>query len=150
MGVIYLAVGGAGFIISREYSFGSGARMGPGYFPTIVSFLLVALGIVAIARSFIVQGQRVRPFAWKPMILVIGSSVAFALLLNSAGLIVALTATVLISAAASERFHLEWRPMLGLVGLVAACSLVFVKGLGVPMPLIGTWLQPMLPAWLGG
>lgn len=54
------------------------------------------------------------------------------------------------SAAASEKFRFEWTATAGLVGLVVFCSVVFVQGLGVPMPLVETWLQPILPAWLGG
>jgi hypothetical protein len=38
--------------------------------------------------------------------------------------------------------------MAGIVALILFCSLVFVKALGVPMPLIGDWVAPLL-AWLG-
>ena len=44
-----------------------------------------------------------------------------------------------VSAAASEKFRFEWKAVLGLIVLIAFCALVFVMGLGVPMPLIGTW-----------
>ena len=47
------------------------------------------------------------------------------------------------SAAASEHFKFDWKATAGLVALVVFCALVFVKGLGVPMPLVGTWLQPL-------
>jgi hypothetical protein len=30
------------------------------------------------------------------------------------------------------------------VGLIVFCAIVFVKGLGVPMPLLGSWLEPVL------
>ena len=53
------------------------------------------------------------------------------------------------SAAASEKFRFEWKATVGLVGLIAFCSLVFVKGLGVPIHLIAPWLKALLPAWLG-
>jgi hypothetical protein len=150
VGIIYAAAGAAGFLMARDYPFGSGARMGPGYFPTIISFLLIVLGAISIVRAFIADGPRIGSIAWKAIILVIGSVLAFAFLLDTAGFIVAATALLLLSAAASERFRFEWQPALGLIGLVAFCSLVFVKGLGLAMPLVGPWLQPMMPAWPGG
>ena len=48
-------------------------------------------------------------------------------------------ALILISAAASIHFKFDWKALGALVVLVVFCALVFVKGLGVPMPLLGTW-----------
>lgn len=148
IGAIYLATGTAGLLIGRGYNFGTAARMGPGYFPTVVSSLLIVFGIVAVGRSLVRPGDPVGPLAWKTMLLIVGASVAFGLLLQPAGLIVALTVLVLTSAAASNEFRLGWLPAFGLVALVAFCALVFVKGLGVPMPLVGPWLQDVTPSWL--
>ena len=113
--------------------------MGPGYFPLLISCLLVLFGLVSIVRSLRVTGEPVEPFAWKPMFLVVGAVFAFGLLINTAGLIVSLLVTVLMSAAASEKFSFDWKATLGLAALIAFCSLVFVKGLGVPLPLYGSW-----------
>ena len=41
IGVIYLALGLVGFTVARNYSFGTAGRIGPGYFPTIISALLI-------------------------------------------------------------------------------------------------------------
>ena len=46
---------------------------------------------------------------------------------------------IVVSALASRYSRLDVTSVAALVGLVAFCVLVFVKGLGVPMPLIGTW-----------
>jgi Tripartite tricarboxylate transporter TctB family len=149
-GIIYVSVGIAAFLIGRDYPFGSAGRMGPGYFPAVLSCLLVLLGAIAIGRSFFQPGPPIGSFPIKQIVLVIGATVLFGALINTAGLIVALLVLVLVSAAASEHFKFDWRATLGLVALVVFCSLVFVKGLGVPMPLVGTWLQPFAPSWLGG
>ena len=138
-GVIYLAVGALGIVVGREYSFGSAGRMGPGYFPYVISCLLILFGVITLVRSFMTDGEPVGALAWKAIGLVVGSVVAFGLLLPTAGLIVAMTVLVLMSAAASEKFRFEVKATAGLVGLVVFCSLVFVKGLGVPMPLLGSW-----------
>ena len=73
------------------------------------------------------------------MLLVLGSIVAFGFLINRAGFLVAAIVLVLGCAAASERFRLGWLPVLGLVALIAFCVVVFVIGMGIPMPLVGPW-----------
>ena len=149
-GVIYLGVGALGILIGREYSFGSAGRMGPGYFPFVISCLLLLFGVITVVRSFLTTGEPVGALAWKAIAWVVGSVVAFGILLPTAGLVVAMLVLVLMSAAASDKFRFEWAATAGLVGLVVFCSVVFVKGLGVPMPLFGSWLQPIMPAWLAG
>ncbi len=141
IGVIYLALGLAGFIIARDYSFGTSGRMGPGYFPTIISGLLILFGIIAMLRGLMREGQPIGSLNWKGMALITLSVCAFGYLLETAGVIVALVALILISAAASERFRFELRAALGLVAFIIVCAVVFIKGLGVPMPLIGEWFK---------
>ncbi len=138
-GTIYAAVGLGAFLIARGYAFGSGARMGPGYFPSVLSILLALFGLAAIVRSIVTEGEPVGAIAWKPLLLITGGTVLFGLLLPTAGFLIALPVFGLISAAASEQFRFDWRALLGLMALVAFCALVFVQGLGVPMPLLGTW-----------
>jgi Tripartite tricarboxylate transporter TctB family len=149
-GLIYLAVGTAVILIARHYSVGTASRMGPGYFPLALAGLLVLFGLVAVVRSFIVPGGAIGSFAWKPLALVLVGTALFGALVGTLGLIIALLALVLTSAAASERFRFDWRAALGLVALIVFCALVFVKGLGVPMPLFGPWLEPLLGSGLAG
>ncbi|MET0529508.1 MAG: tripartite tricarboxylate transporter TctB family protein [Microvirga sp.] len=149
-GLIYLAVGTAVILIARNYSVGTASRMGPGYFPLALAGLLILLGLVAVVRSFIASGGPIGSFAWKPLLLVLVATALFGALVGTLGLIVALLALVLTSAAASERFQFDWRAVLGLVALIVFCSLVFVKGLGVPMPLFGPWLEPLLGSGIAG
>ncbi|MBW9089013.1 tripartite tricarboxylate transporter TctB family protein [Rhizobium wenxiniae] len=141
IGVIYLALGLAGFIIARDYSFGTSGRMGPGYFPTIISGLLILFGIIAMLRGILREGQPIGRINWKGMALITLSVCAFGYLLETAGVIVALSALILISAAASERFRFELRAALGLVAFIIFCAVIFIEGLGVPMPLIGEWFK---------
>jgi putative tricarboxylic transport membrane protein len=62
----------------------------------------------------------------------------FGFIVRGAGLAVALPLLVVISALASARFR--WRPTLIMAaGLTVFCVLVFLKGLGIPMPTIGHW-----------
>jgi len=138
-GILYIAFGAVGYYIAIDYGFGRASRMGPGYFPSVLSVLLMIFGVIAVVRSFIKPGEPLGGFAWKQALFVAGATVAFGLLLIPAGLIVALLALILISAAASHYFKFDWKAVGALVVLVVFCALVFVQGLGVPMPLLGTW-----------
>jgi hypothetical protein len=140
-GVLYMAVGLGALLMARRYTFGSTAHMGPGYFPTAVALLLAAIGAFIVARSFFTEGASVGRIAFKPIVLVLGSTIAFGFLINRAGLLVAGVVLVLGCAAASDRFRLEWVALLGMIGLIAFCAVVFVFGMGIPMPLVGPWLS---------
>ena len=139
-GAIYLALGLAVVWIGRTYALGTSARMGPGYFPSVLGTVLAGFGAVSIARSFIRSGEAITNIAWKPMGLILGSIILFGLLLEPLGLIVALPVLVIVSALASRNSRPDIRSIAALIAMTAFCILVFVKGLGVPMPILGSWL----------
>jgi putative tricarboxylic transport membrane protein len=138
-GAIYLALAIVAIWMGRSYPQGTSARMGPGYFPIALGSLLAILGFVSIARSFIRPGEAITAFAWRPLALVLGATALFGLLLERLGILVALPLLILVGALASRNSRLDMTSIAALVGLVTFCIVVFVKGLGVPMPLIGTW-----------
>jgi uncharacterized membrane protein YhaH (DUF805 family) len=140
-GIIYIVIGLGALLMARRYTFGSTAHMGPGYFPTAVALLLLAIGAVIVARCFFADGASTGRIVLKPVALVLGSTIAFGFLINRTGLIVAAVVLVLGCAAASDRFRLEWRPLLGMAALIAFCAGVFVVAMRIPMPLIGPWLS---------
>ena len=138
-GLIYICLGSSAMIIARDYSMGTAVKMGPAYFPTILGGLLVLIGTISLIRSFVVTGTPISAFAFKGLFLIVGSTLLFGFLVRGAGLIVALPLLVIASAYASERFR--WKPtMVMALGLTLFCILVFIKGLGVPLPIVGSWL----------
>jgi hypothetical protein len=137
-GVIYISFGSAGMILRRDYDMGTAVKMGPAYFPTILSALLIAIGTVSLIRSFFKKGTPLGAFAVKGLLLVISSTLLFGLIVRGAGLIIALPVLVVISAYASAGFR--WHYSLALAaGLTVFCILIFQKGLGVPLPILGSW-----------
>ena len=138
-GVLYAGFGAAAFAIASGYGMGSSSRMGPGYFPTVLGSLLVLIGLASLVKSFFVVGEPVGAIAWKGLLLVTAATLLFGFLLRRAGLVPALAVMVLASAAASVKFRLEWRALALMAALIAFCALVFVKGLGLPVPLLGSW-----------
>ncbi len=137
-GLIYIFFGVSAFIIARDYGMGTGVKMGPAYFPTILGGLLSAVGAVAVIRSFIVPGTPIGAFAFKGLILVSVSTLVFGFVVRGAGVAIALPLLIIMSALASARFR--WSPTLFMAaGLTIFCVLVFLKGLGIPLPIIGPW-----------
>ena len=149
LGAVYLLTGAYALRLGSDYPLGTAGRMGPGYFPAVIASLLIFFGVVSIVRSLVTTGGAIRIAAIKPLLLITGAVAAFGLLLNPLGLLVAMAVLILMSAAASEAFRFEWSATAGLVALIIFCSFVFVKALGVPMPLVGDWLAPLLPRSLG-
>jgi hypothetical protein len=135
---VFVLIGAAGVYFGRDLVAGTAAKMGPGYFPTILSWLIVALGAVIGVRSLAIRGPSIEPIQLRPTVLVIASVLAFAYLIDSVGL--ALTAIILTFVAAFARRQVKFIETLLLgVGLAVFSVLVFVYGLSQP-----------LPAWWGG
>ena len=137
-GVIYLFVGSGAFILSRDYGMGTAVKMGPAYFPTLLSLLLMVIGIISVIRSFLKSGTPIGAVAWKGLLLIVASTLLFGMIVRGAGLILALPLLVIVSALASTRF--SWKTsLLEAAGITVFCILVFLKGLGVPLPILGSW-----------
>ena len=138
-GVMYLGFGAFAFWIARGYNFGMTSRMGPGYFPSVLSSLLMFFGVLALLRGVRKEGPPFGAFAWRQAAIILASTVAFGFLLSRAGLVIALVVLILGSASASARFRFEWKALAAAIALVVFCVLVFVKGLGLPIPVLGSW-----------
>jgi hypothetical protein len=142
-GLIYLAIGAAGLWFGWAYPMGTAGRMGSGYFPKVLATFLVGFGLIGLIRSFTVESPAITAVRWRPLMLVLLACTLFGLLLEPAGFVVAMAVFVLTCAAASRHFKLDLKSLLGVAGLISGCALVFVVGLGIPMPLIGPWLEPL-------
>ena len=137
-GIIYIAFGVTALVAARDYGMGTALRMGPGYFPSMLAGLLTLIGIVSTIRGLRGKGDKVNGISLRGMILIAGPIVLFATLLRDAGLLIALPVLIVTSSYASAHFNLV-RSLLLAAGLTAFCSIVFIKGLGIPMPLLGSW-----------
>ena len=138
-GLLYIFFGSSAILIARDYGMGTAIKMGPAYFPTILGGLLLFIGVISVIRSFIVAGAPIGAFAFKGFALVTISVLVFGFIVRGLGLAIALPLLIIISAYGSTRFR--WRPTLVMAaGLTIFCVFVFLKGLGIPLPIIGPWL----------
>ena len=79
-GLMFTAIGVAFAGVSSTYTLGSGARMGPGYFPMVLGVLLAVLGLIVTITSLVVEtpdGAPVGRIAWKPLVFIIGGNLVF-------------------------------------------------------------------------
>ena len=138
-GVTFAAVGIAAVVFARDHPMGTTMRMGPAYFPTMLGVFLSVIGLAVVVRALIITGPPVEQLSfWKPA-LVLGSNVIFGLLLRPLGLALSVLLLVLVSAYASQRFR--WPTALALgAGLAAGSAIAFVRLLGLPIPIWGSWL----------
>ena len=137
-GFMFLSFGLSVHIIGRDYMMGTAGKMGPGYFPFVLSIVLSLIGLAGIVRSFFVQGDAVGKFYLRELFLILSAVVLFGFLIRGAGLVPACGVLIVLSAFASPKFH--WRSAILLaVGLSVFSVLVFVKLLGLPMPIFGPW-----------
>ncbi|CAM8640181.1 Protein of unknown function DUF1468 [Comamonadaceae bacterium] len=79
-GIMFIVVGAAFALGASTYSIGTGARMGPGYFPLVLGVLLAIIGIAVTFTSLVVEtedGDKVGKFAWKPLFFIISANLVF-------------------------------------------------------------------------
>ena len=83
-GLMFMGVGGAFAWGATTYNVGTGARMGPGYFPLMLGILLALIGAVITLKSLVVEtvdGDKIGAWAWKPLFFIIAANVVFGILL---------------------------------------------------------------------
>lgn len=143
IGLIFLCVGLAAIILIQDNEMGTAGRMGPAYFPTVLGGLLALVGLAGIIRAFV--GRRseahdaIGTFHIRDIVIILGAVILFGVLMRGAGLPAAAFVLVLVSSFASKQFKLGSTLLLA-VGLAVFAVLLFVKLLGLPMPIVGPWL----------
>ncbi|CDZ43448.1 tripartite tricarboxylate transporter TctB family protein [Neorhizobium galegae] len=140
LGLFFTAIGVGSAVMAASYPFGTSSRMGPGYFPVIISSLLVLTGILVLFRSRLTL-VAIPEIGWKPIVVVSLAILIFGLVVEPLGLPIAVFLLTVVSATTSEKFRLDWKAFAGAVAFAAFCSALFVKLLGLPVPIVGNWLQ---------
>lgn len=136
-GLMFLVVGIVFAVGSTNYSMGSGARPGPGYFPLMLSVILAILGAIVLFKSLTIEtegGDPIGHIAWRPLIVVVATIAMFGVLLPRLGLFITLPLTIIAVSFAGDEF--KWRGVLIAAAVLTAFSwLVFVYGLNLTIPL---------------
>jgi hypothetical protein len=134
-GLMFAGIGAAAVFISRDYPFGNTLRMGPGYFPRVLGWILILFGIYVTVRGLRSYEKIQGNWSIRALIVLPLSVVVFGVLMELAGFVPALAALVFVSAASGREF--KFKEVLLLTILLGAISVaMFIWGLGLPYPLI--------------
>lgn len=141
-GVMFILFGGFFTGVGTQYTFGTAARMGPGYFPTVLGVLLMLLGLIVAVSGLSKKNteEKVDKFAWDVLFFVLGPIVLFGLLLQPLGLI--LSMIVLIMGVSYASHEHGWKAsILNTVFLIALCMFVFIYALELQFQLLPAFLR---------
>ncbi|TWG67665.1 MULTISPECIES: tripartite tricarboxylate transporter TctB family protein [unclassified Aminobacter] len=134
-GVVMLAICGGFAVTAYRYGIGTPARMGPGFFPFLFGLVGCGLAVTILIRSFLVPGGLYDLLHSRSLIFVVGSVVAFGLLIETVGLGPAVFATTVISSFADKEATLRSSVTLAAI-LTASIWVIFIYLLSLPMPLL--------------
>ncbi|MFT0859711.1 tripartite tricarboxylate transporter TctB family protein [Ancylobacter sp. G4_0304] len=130
--------------LATDLPLGRAVRMGPGYFPMILCGLLAFLGLIVVISGLGVasEGGEEAGFgsvSWRGLFFVTLAVVVFGLGIRTLGIGPSMGLAVFLSSLASAKFNLVRSLMMSAI-MVAFSWAVFIKGLGLPLPMLGPWL----------
>ena len=140
-GLLFIGVAACGLWVSRNYPIGTASRMGTGYMPRLLLWVLLGLGGLILV-SGLRKSDRLSQTgvsgagwaAWRPVVFVTLSLVVFGLALERLGLVPSILLLTGIGAAAERRLRPLETAIATLV-LIALCWLIFIVGLSLTIPL---------------
>jgi hypothetical protein len=146
-GLMFIVVGGTfGWGSYTSYSVGTGARMGPGYFPLLLGSLLALLGVAVLLTSILAKEEQADhefgSIAWRPLFFILTANLAFGVCLGGLpsiglqplGLIIGIFALTIISSYADmHEFNFKGNLILALI-LSVGSYLAFIVLLQLQIP----------------
>src|SRR5262245_2843272 len=103
-GVMFIAFGLVALYFGRSLAMGTTVRMGPGYVPHMLAYIMMSLGGIICVVALVTGGEIVERPKWKPITMVTIGIVLFALLFERTGLLPALIVLVFVSSLGGEEF----------------------------------------------
>jgi putative tricarboxylic transport membrane protein len=142
-GLLFVGVALLGLWLSRDYPIGTALRMGTGYVPRLLCWLLLGLGAIVLVQG-LREAQDARPLssadvsALRPVIFVTASLVIFGLSIERLGLVVSILLLIGVGAVAARGL----RPLETLAAALVLIILswgIFILGLGLTIPVWPEW-----------
>ena len=140
---VLVLIGASGLYFGAELTMGTAGRMGPGYFPRLLSWLIVAIGMFIGLVALSTPGPSIEAPKFRPMVFVFASIIIFGYMMNGftigglavpgVGLFVTAVVIVFVAAMARREFSTLESLLLG-IGLSIGTVLIFVYALGQPLP----------------
>ncbi|SMO86560.1 tripartite tricarboxylate transporter TctB family protein [Paracoccus laeviglucosivorans] len=132
-----IAIVGAGFsLASMRYGVGSLTTMGAGFFPFAVGVVTTLIGLAVFGNALRETGEAIERPELRSVLFVAASVVIFALMIDKAGMVPTILVCGTVCAIADRQNSVLQGALLS-AGLAAGIWLVFVKLLGMPIPVLG-------------
>lgn len=133
-GTFLILVALLAFYLAWPLSSTTEVGIGPGYVPKMVAAIQLVLGVIMIVNGFVEAGDPTERWHLRPLVLILAAVAFFAVSIERLGLVIALTGLVLIGCAANR--GTRFREAIALaIGAAVFCVVVFVKALGLQIPL---------------
>jgi hypothetical protein len=132
-GVLLTAAGLFFALHAQRYGFGSAARMGPGYFPTVLGWVLAVLGVLVALPALFRKGPPVKVQLGN-FLFVMGALILFAFTLRTLGMVAATFLSAFVASLADRDITWKGRFLVS-AGVTAITVLVFSMGLSMVLPL---------------
>jgi putative tricarboxylic transport membrane protein len=142
-GLLFIGVAVLGLWLSRDYPIGTALRMGTGYVPRLLCWLLLGLGAVVLVQG-LREAQDARPLsasdvsALRPVIFVTASLVIFGLSIERLGLIISILLLIGVGAVAARGLR-PFETIAAAVVLIILSWGIFILGLGLTIPVWPEW-----------
>jgi putative tricarboxylic transport membrane protein len=140
-GLMFVAIAALGLWISRDYPLGTALRMGTGYVPRLLCWILMGLGAAVLIqglREKAAPPERVTLQQLLPVGVVTASLIAFALAIEQLGLVLSVVLLVGVGAFAARDIK-AWEAVAAAVVLIVLCWAIFILGLGLTIPVWPVW-----------
>ena len=131
-GLMFLAIGIFSLMLSLQFDFGTTARPGPGFFPTVLSALLCAIGLLVIGIGFRSPVVHYTKIVWRPFVFITLGVVAFSMMIDPFGLVPSVIVATLTASFAKPEFGTIPRLIVA-VSLAAFSAFLFILCLGMPI-----------------
>jgi hypothetical protein len=135
-GVFFIFLGTAALWLSREYPVGELSRMGPGYFPRMLSIGMICLGILIVRQGLpeLAGGRGLRSGLDRSFWLIPLSLVVFGFSVERLGLVAGLALSLAVAGFAHREARLR-DIAITIVTLIVLALLIFVVALKLPLRL---------------
>lgn len=143
-GLFLMAVAAFAYWQALALPHGTLRAMGPGMLPQALAIFVALGGLGLVVTSIVSEGPPLERWSLRGPFFIFGGIVIFALLIRTTGLIVAGPASMIFGSLASEEFRWKEATIFSLC-LTAVCILLFKTLLRLPIPVVGSVLEPFFP-----
>jgi hypothetical protein len=140
-GLMFIAIAALGLWVSRDYPIGTALRMGTGYVPRLLCWVLMGLGAAVLIQGLREKDappERITLRQLIPIVVVTASLIAFSLAIEQLGFVLSVLLLIGIGAVAARDIKL-WEVAVAALVLIVLGWGIFILGLGLTIPVWPVW-----------